>query len=100
MQIGWLIDSDHLQDTILPRLRSMGLSIRGHNLIWPDGNICMKMQYLLKKIPKLLRLFCENQIKDYVSKWDVDEWDVINEPRVNQDVQKVIGKEAWLIGLN
>lgn len=93
-KLSWLIDSDHLQDTILPRLRSMGLSIRGHNLIWPGWKHMHEDAISIKEDPEALRLFCENQIKDYVSKWDVDEWDVINEPRVNQDVQKVIGKEC------
>ena len=72
----------------------MGLSIRGHNLIWPGWKHMHEDAISIKEDPEALRLFCENQIKDYVSKWDVDEWDVINEPRVNQDVQKVIGKEC------
>jgi hypothetical protein len=86
-------DHSHMIQDIIPRLREQGLSIRGHTLIWPGWKHMHKDSLGLKDDPAALRAFCEKQITEYAQLWDVDEWDVMNEPRGNHDVQDLLGPE-------
>lgn len=87
-------DHSHMINDVLPRLRAQGLSIRGHTLIWPGWGHMHKDAVALKEDPDALREFCEMQIRKYARLWDVDEWDVLNEPRVNHDIQDILGEEV------
>jgi GH35 family endo-1,4-beta-xylanase len=89
-------DNDHsyMTDVLFPRLRGMGLSIRGHTLIWPGWKHMHKKAIALEDDPEALRAFCEKQIIEYAQLWDVDEWDVMNEPRANHHVQDILGEEV------
>lgn len=87
-------DNSVLTDTVIPRLRQMGMSLRGHALIWPGWSHMHKDTVALKNDPAALKARCEKEIAEYAKLWDVDEWDVVNETRGNQDVQKILGKEV------
>ncbi len=87
-------DPTHMMEKVIPRLRSMGMSIRGHTLIWPGWKHMHANALLLKEKPNALSSFCDEQIKNYASQWDVDEWDVINEPRTNHDIQDILGRDC------
>jgi GH35 family endo-1,4-beta-xylanase len=89
-------DPTHMIETVIPRLRSMGMSVRGHTLIWPGWKHMHADALALKEEPDALRAFCTEQIKSYARQWDVDEWDVINEPRVNQDIQDILGRDCMV----
>ncbi len=80
-------------------LRGQGIQlIRGHNLIWPN------VQYLPRDIPGLLsnpealRQRIQSHIADEAgaTAGKFRDWDVINEPLVNTDLQKVLGDEAMV----
>ncbi len=89
-------DHGMMTEVLLPRLRGMGLGIRGHTLIWPGWEHMHKNVQGLKNDPAGVEAFCNKQIVEYAELWDVDEWDVVNETRGNQDIQKLLGKEALL----
>ena len=91
---------------IIEWLHSKGISVRGHCLIWPG------MSQSGTHIPKELYKFIEEYrkapstalkekiaevsndiVRKWVEKWDVFEWDVINETRGNHVIQDIIGKE-------
>lgn len=89
-------DPTHMMETVIPKLRSLGMTIRGHTLIWPGWKHMHSDALALKEDPNALRAFCAEQIKSYASQWDVDEWDVLNEPRTNHDVQDILGRDCIL----
>lgn len=83
-------------------LHDRGITVRGHNLIWPG------MSYLPADVQSLvragnadaLRTRINNHFNDEVAavKGQVVDWDVINEPVTNKDVQRVLGDSemgAW-----
>jgi len=78
-------------------LRDQGITnIRGHNLVWPG------LQYLPRDIPSLmdnaeaLRQRVNNHIRDIASETQgkFRDWDVVNEPITNRDLQRILGDEA------
>ncbi len=85
-------------------LNSYDISVRGHTLIWPgwshmETNIsaadASRMGISAGAPEDLsaedLKVYVDTIIKDWASKWDVDEWDVTNEPRANFNVQEKLG---------
>ena len=86
-------------------LRKNHIFLRGHCIIWPGdqtGN------HLPKELASLTQEYSENpsdnlkneindytfkMIKTWAKKWDVDEWDVINEPRANHLIQDILGNK-------
>ena len=80
-------------------LRDQGITnIRGHNLVWPA------LQYLPRDIPNLLsnpaalRQRIQTHITDVVTATagKFRDWDVVNEPIPNRDLQNVLGDEALI----
>ncbi|MBI9019759.1 MAG: endo-1,4-beta-xylanase [Verrucomicrobia bacterium] len=80
------------------------IPVRGHCLIWPGRDHMDKEMFqlvaLCKKSPssrnkEKLQRMCEEQIKLWAPKWNVFEWDVINETRGNHDVADLIGEEVY-----
>ena len=43
-----------------------------------------------------LRDLCDKQIIEYAQRWPVVEWDVINEPRGNYDIQEILGEDEMV----
>jgi GH35 family endo-1,4-beta-xylanase len=80
------------------------IPVRGHCLIWPGrDNMTEEMTELAEKCEKdpsrkdlrKLQEICEAQIEEWVSKWEVFEWDVMNEPRGNDTIGKLLGTEVY-----
>jgi len=78
--------------------------MRGHNVIWPGmDNLPDDVQAMLKASPvdtAALRTRINTHIHDIMTytKGKVTEWDVLNEPLANHDVQAVLGDAemaAW-----
>ncbi len=72
-------------------LRDAGLAVRGHCLLWPGWKNLPKE---LATLPaEALRQRIMEHIRAEVSafKGQLTEWDVLNEPFTNNDVQKVLG---------
>jgi endo-1,4-beta-xylanase len=79
---------------IIEWAKSRVMPVRGHVLMWPGWKFmhAEAQQYKGGHDLEGLRRFCEKQITDYAKKWDVVEWDVMNESRANQDLQKLFGR--------
>ena len=85
-------------DAMLPWFAANGLSqVRGHNVIWPGlSNLPPDVQSMLKAQPvdqAALRSRISSHVAQVMSyaAGRVTEWDVLNEPYTNIDVQKVLG---------
>ena len=91
---------------IIEWLHSNGISVRGHCLMWPG--MSQGGSHIPKELLKLVEQYqksksialaqkirkCSNDIiKKWAEKWDVCEWDVINEPRGNHMIQDLLGKQ-------
>ena len=76
-------------------LRDAGVAVRGHNLLWPGLTRLPKDVAALEGKPDALKKRILDHVRDEVSafKGQVAEWDVVNEPVTNTDVQRVLGKE-------
>ena len=77
-------------------LRGAGLDVRGHVLVWPGKKNMPKSVQPLFDQPEALRGAILNHIADIASffRGQLVEWDVLNEPFTNHDVQKVLGDEV------
>ena len=74
------------------------LPLRGHALIWPGWSHLPPEFKDLEESPDELRSTCTDMISAWAKKWDVVEWDVINEPRANHDLQDILGsgvEKSW-----
>lgn len=97
----WKGQQKHQPGKIIEWLHSNDISVRGHCLIWPGmsqgGSRMPKelIKLLEKKAPKSkIKSCCEKIIRESARKWDVCEWDVINETRGNHIIQDLLGKEV------
>ncbi|MFC4587912.1 endo-1,4-beta-xylanase [Sphaerisporangium corydalis] len=93
---------NHWEDTTeranitLPALqwiKDNNLFYRGHTLVWPScGNMAADVCGLAGD-PAALRNRIDGHITDEVGtlKGKIDQWDVVNEPYANHDVQNVLG---------
>ena len=85
-------------EDIIKWLRSKNIYVRGHCLIWPGSDsLPTKIARLLKKEhdtpeqKRIIRTACAEIVRKAAKRWDVDEWDVINEPRGKHDIQDAVG---------
>ncbi|MEO6739023.1 MAG: endo-1,4-beta-xylanase [Chthoniobacteraceae bacterium] len=74
-------------------LREAGIAVRGHNLLWPGWTRLPKDVAALEGKPDALRKRILDHVRDEVGafKGQILEWDVVNEPVTNTDVQRVLG---------
>ena len=74
-------------------LRDAGVAVRGHNLLWPSWKYLPKDLAALESKPDALRKRILDHVRDEVSafKGQIAEWDVVNEPVTNTEVQRVLG---------
>ncbi len=94
-------------------LKQHNIPVRGHTLIWPGGShLPRQLQIMIygkivsspgAKVKNLtavekqkIRQYCENMIKTWAAKWDVTDWDVINESRGNHVLQDILGKDVMV----
>ena len=85
-------------DYMLPWFAANGFSmVRGHNVVWPSATyLPADVQNMLKASPvdaNALRARVNKHIENVMaySKGKVTEWDVLNEPFTNKDLQAVLG---------
>ena len=74
-------------------LRDAGIAVRGHNLLWPGWTRMPKDVAALEGKPDALRKRILEHVRDEAGafKGQILEWDVVNEPVTNTDVQRVLG---------
>jgi len=87
---------------IIDWLHSEGISVRGHCLIWPGGyHMPAELTKLVttyskspsEQLKTQIREVSNGIVKTGAERWDVMEWDVINETRGNHDIQDIVGKQ-------
>ena len=80
------------------------IPVRGHCLIWPGrDHMSREMTRLVEECKddptrrnkEKLRQMCKEQIETWAPRWNVFEWDVINEPRGNFQVADLLGEEVY-----
>ena len=69
-----------------------GIHLRGHTLIWPGERHLPKEILGVLDNNELLRQKSCNMVRNWAKKWQIKEWDVINEPRANHLIQDKLGK--------
>jgi len=69
--------------------------IRGHNIVWPGWRHMPSWVEGLKEDPDALRRAVREHVTDVASatRGQLIDWDVINEPYTNHDVQDILGEE-------
>jgi GH35 family endo-1,4-beta-xylanase len=99
----WIYFKNNDQAKLIKWFRENGLYVRGHCLIWPGNKKGNHLPYdlfdLVQKyqkkpsdiLKKEINNYTMNMIETWAKKWDVDEWDVINEPRANHLIQDILG---------
>ncbi|CAA6691246.1 Unannotated [Lentimonas sp. CC19] len=101
--------NEHLIPEQLEWFGAHEIPVRGHCLIWPGrDHMSREMTVLVKRCKadpseqnkQALKQMCEMQVADWAAKWDVFEWDVINETRGNFDVAKLLGEEVYIDWFN
>jgi len=85
-------------DKQLAWLKANGISVRGHNLIWPGLQFLPKQAKDLLGRPDDLRKACDAHIAETASRYtgQLVDWDVINEPLANHAIQDVLGKQEMV----
>lgn len=88
-------------EEIIKWLRGMNIYLRGHCLIWPGTkHLPKELAILVKNYDgseqqrQQIRQLCNNIVSAWAKKWDVNEWDVINEPRANNIIQHILGEKV------
>lgn len=79
-------------------LRENGFTVRGHCLVWPGKQFLPKQVIALFDRPEELRKTIDTHVTTTATRYSgqLVDWDVINEPYSNQDVQKVLGDEEMV----
>ncbi len=88
---------ERLSDTVQPIInwaKTHDISVRGHVLVYPGWHYMHKQARKLKNKPEQLKLYIENQLYDYATRWDVVEWDVMNEPLDNIEITDMLGRHV------
>jgi GH35 family endo-1,4-beta-xylanase len=92
---GWE-DRALREETTLPALlwlRQQGISVRGHNLVWPSWIYLPPDLYELRNDPTALRNRVDTHIDETTSalRGYLTDWDVINEPYSEHDLMDILG---------
>ncbi len=79
----------------LDYLNGQGIQNRGHALVWPGFSNMPNFVEALQNDPVALRQAIYDHIDEVVAAVEgkVVEWDVINEPRTNNDLQQIFGNQ-------
>ena len=77
-------------------MRDHGIAVRGHNLVWPGWKRLPADLRAMAGDPAGLEQRIDDHIRDEVGALagKVTEWDVINEPYLNNDLMHVLGNKA------
>jgi GH35 family endo-1,4-beta-xylanase len=74
-------------------LQERHIAVRGHNLVWPNWQYLPRSLKALQADPTALRRRIDEHITEEATalRGKVVEWDVINEPVSNHDLQAILG---------
>lgn len=79
-------------------LRDEGLSVRGHNLVWPGWKNLPEYLHQYKDDSILLRTEVQRHLRKLASEMEgsLVHWDVVNEPFDNHDILDILGPEVMV----
>lgn len=85
-------------EAALDWLRYRNIAVRGHTLLWPGWKNLPKSLESLADDPAKLRKTILDHIREQVTalKGQPTEWDVLNEPYSNTDIQKILGEDFFV----
>ncbi len=74
-------------------LRNENLPVRGHNMVWPGWQYLPANMRPLAADPDALRARLDRHVLDIgaATRGLVVDWDVVNEPIANRDIQQILG---------
>jgi endo-1,4-beta-xylanase len=77
-------------------MRDHGIAVRGHTMVWPGWKRLPDEVKASAGNPDALRSMIREHILDVGSamRGKVIDWDVVNEPFVNNDLMKILGEDA------
>ena len=80
----------------LDTLEAHRIPVRGHNVIWPSFRFTPDLVENLKDDPEALRTAIDKRIDEVVNfaNGRLNDWDVINEPYSEHDIQDILGDEV------
>lgn len=83
------------EKNVIPWLKKEEIPLRGHALTWPgEKHMSKKLLNLCKKEDwEAVKKYERNHIKAHAKRFDVVQWDVLNEPRHNHLVMDGMGDE-------
>ena len=78
------------------RWEARGIPARGHNVIWPSFRFTPGIVEDLKDNPEALRSAIDKHIDEVATftSGRLNDWDVINEPYSEHDIQDILGDEV------
>jgi GH35 family endo-1,4-beta-xylanase len=76
-------------------LRENGIEVRGHNLVWPGWENLPRELKALQNDKAALDKTVKDHIREKASalRGQLVDWDVVNEPYTNNDLQKLLGEQ-------
>jgi endo-1,4-beta-xylanase len=79
-------------------LKSNGLSVRGHVLVWPGWRNLPRSLKTLEKAPSQLKAEIDKHIRETAAatQGKLLHWDVVNEPFDNHDLMDLLGSDVML----
>ena len=85
-------------DRTLPWFAERKIDVRGHTLVWPALKWLPPDVRALQNDPPAMRKAINEHITELVTRYRgrLVEWDVLNEPFSNRDVEKILGREAYV----
>ncbi len=85
-------------DQTLPWFAERNIDVRGHVLIWPAFRWLPPKVVALKDDPAALWAAVNEHVTALVTRYrgKLKEWDVLNEPFTNRDLENILGREAFV----
>jgi len=90
--------SDKDVQPALKWLEDRHILVRGHNLVWPSWRFLPKSVKDLKDDKEKLKAAIEQHVTETAAKYKgrVVDWDVLNEPYTNHEIQDLLGRDVMV----
>jgi len=85
--------TNHQLNNAFETLEANDIAVRGHNIIWPSFRYCPPFLESIRDDTVALRNAVDQRIDDVTAftRGRLNDWDVINEPYSEQEIQNILG---------
>ena len=85
-------------DRTLPWFADRKIDVRGHVLVWPALKWLPPDVRALQNAPPAIRQAINEHVTELATRYRgrLTEWDVLNEPFSNRDLEKILGRECYV----